>query len=140
MKYLLTLFLSTIMFSQNLDVNNDFNNTLIRNSILTGNLSTNLSLNIKPLSSEYFKKVVKNQFKTILESKNKKIKIKTLGVDYFLEYNSLYPYKKNNGTMLPNRGYQHIISPGIFFQIGPLSIKLKPEHHYSENKTFEGFS
>ena len=41
--------------------------------------------------------------------------------------------------MIPNRGYQHIISPGFFLRLGPLSIQLKPEHHFSENKPFNGF-
>ena len=41
--------------------------------------------------------------------------------------------------MIPNRGYQHIISAGIYAEIGPLSIQLKPEQLYSENKDFEGF-
>ena len=41
--------------------------------------------------------------------------------------------------MIPNRGYQHIVSPGLYFKVGPLSIKFKPEHHYSENKKFDGF-
>ena len=40
--------------------------------------------------------------------------------------------------MIPNKGYQHIISPG-FFRAGPLSIQFKPEHHFSENKNFDGF-
>ena len=42
------------------------------------------------------------------------------GIDYFLEYNTHHPYNRNNGTMIPNRGYQHIISPGLFFKIGPI--------------------
>ena len=41
--------------------------------------------------------------------------------------------------MIPNRGYQHIISAGIYAEIGPLSIQIKPEHFFSENKDFEGF-
>ena len=36
--------------------------------------------------------------------------------------------------MVPNRGYQHIFSTGIYVEIGPLSIQLKPEHLFSENK------
>ena len=56
-----------------------------------------------------------------------------------MEFNSNHPYNRNNGTMIPNKGYQHIISPGIFFKLGPLSIQLKPEHHYSDNKVFDGF-
>ena len=34
-------------------------------------------------------------------------------IDYNLEFNSNHPYNRNNGTMIPNRGYQHIISPGV---------------------------
>ena len=41
--------------------------------------------------------------------------------------------------MIPNRGYQHIMSGGIYAEIGPLSIQLKPEHLFSQNKDFEGF-
>ncbi len=41
--------------------------------------------------------------------------------------------------MIPNRGFQHIFSPGIFMKIGPMSIKIKPEHLYAENKKFNGF-
>jgi hypothetical protein len=41
--------------------------------------------------------------------------------------------------MIPNRGYQHIISAGIYAEIGPLSIQIKPENLFSQNKDFEGF-
>ena len=41
--------------------------------------------------------------------------------------------------MVPNRGYQHILSTGIYAEIGMLSIQLKPEYLYSQNKDFEGF-
>jgi hypothetical protein len=66
-------------------------------------------------------------------------KIKILPIDYNIEFNSHHPYNRNNGSMIPNRGYQHIISAGIYAEIGPLSIQLKPEHLFSENKDFEGF-
>ena len=39
----------------------------------------------------------------------------------------------------PISGYQHILSAGIYAEIGPLSIQLKPEYLYSQNKDFEGF-
>jgi len=66
-------------------------------------------------------------------------KIKILPVDYNIEFNSHHPYNRNNGSMGPNRGYQHILSAGIYAEIGPLSIQLKPEYLYSQNKDFEGF-
>ena len=41
--------------------------------------------------------------------------------------------------MIPNRGYQHILSFGIFTEIGPFSIQIKLNTFYSQNKDFEGW-
>ena len=71
--------------------------------------------------------------------KNQSIKIDILPLDYTIDYNSDYPYNRNNGSMIPNRGYQHIISFGFYSEIGPLSIQIKPEHLFSENKDFKVF-
>ena len=140
MRFLYILFFfSSFIYSQNIDVNNDFNYSLLRNAILKGDISTNYSLNIKPVDLQKFESLFNKQYKTIIENSSKSIQIKTLGIDYFLEYNSKHPYNRNNGSMIPNRGYQHIFSPGLFIKLGPISLQLKPEHHYSENKKFDGF-
>jgi hypothetical protein len=140
MKHIIYFLFCISAFSQRIDVNNDFNYNSIRSSILLNNLKTNYSLNIRPLYAvEDFEKILNNQFKTIYINKKENIKIKTLGIDYFIEYNTRHPYNRNNGTMIPNRGYQHIISPGLYFKIGPLSIKFKPEHHFSQNLEFDTF-
>ena len=41
--------------------------------------------------------------------------------------------------MVPNRGYQHLLSFGLRGKIGPIQFQLKPEHHYAQNKNFQGF-
>ena len=134
----ISLFLGILSYSQNIDVNDSYNYEFIRTSILKGDIESDYSFNIRPILSNEFENL-NNQFKTVVGNKKNTLIIKTLGVDYFMEYNSRHPYNRNNGTMIPNRGYQHIISPGIFLKIGPLTVKLKPEHHYSENKSFDGF-
>ena len=139
LKNLFFLIFPIILVGQNINLNNDFNNQLLRYSVLTNEIETEFSLNLKPLNSNTFSKLLANQYKTIYNNSSKTIQIKTLGIDYFFEYNSNHPYNRNNGTMIPNRGYQHIISPGIFIKTGPLTIQFKPEHHYSENKEFDGF-
>ncbi len=128
-----------LVIGQYINVNNDFNNQMIRYSALANIIETEFSLNLKPLNYNYFSDILRNQYKTILSNPSNTIQIKTLGIDYFIEYNSHHPYNRNNGTMIPNRGYQHIISPGIFIKAGPLSIQFKPEYHFSENKNFDGF-
>ena len=49
-----------------------------------------------------------------------------------------HPYNRNNGSMGPNRGYQHILSAGIYAEIGPLSIQLKPEYLFQRIKILKG--
>ncbi len=136
---LLFLLFPILIFGQNINLNNDFNNQFIRYAVLSNKIDTELSLNVKPLNLNSFSEIIGDQYKIIFNNKSKSIEIKTLGIDYFIEYNSHHPYNRNNGTMIPNRGYQHIISPGLFIKIGPLTIQFKPEHHFSENKKFDGF-
>ena len=129
------LFSGLLIHSQNFNINNDYFNTLLRNKILSGEINTDFSLNIRPLESSYFQEHFRS--KTSLIKKN--IEIDFLGFEYFVEYNTNHPYNRNNGSMIPNRGYQHLISPGFYFKTGLLSIKLKPEYHFSENRNFNGF-
>ncbi len=138
-KYFFLIFLTLNVYSQNINVNNDFNYQNIRISVLSQNTYTESSLNIRPLNLDNFDNLTFAQYKTLFKNKKETVEFKSLGIDYFLEYNSKHPYNRNNGTMIPNRGYQHIVSPGIYFRFGILSIQLKPEHHYSENKNFNGF-
>ena len=65
--------------------------------------------------------------------------LKILPVDFLMEYSSHHPYSRNNGSMIPSRGYQQLISFGFFAELGPLSIQFKPEAVYAENRNFEGF-
>ena len=65
--------------------------------------------------------------------------LKILPVDFIMEYSSHHPYSRNNGSMIPNRGYQQLVSFGFHAELGPLSIQFKPESVYAENRNFEGF-
>ena len=109
LKYLFFLFFPTFIIGQNINLNNDFNNQIIRYSVLANEIKTDLSFNVRPLNANSFSEVLGNQYKTIISNPSNTIQIKTLGIDYFIEYNSHHPYNRNNGTMIPNRGYQHII-------------------------------
>jgi hypothetical protein len=56
------------------------------------------------------------------------------------QYNSHHPYGWNDGSMIPARGYQTMLSGGFFLKVGPLSIQLRPEFVYAQNKSFDGFA
>ena len=52
------------------------------------------------------------------------------------QYNSHHPYGMNDGAMIPAKGYQSIISAGLYAEIGPLSIQFRPEFVYAKNENF----
>jgi hypothetical protein len=56
------------------------------------------------------------------------------------QYNSHHPYGWNDGPMISARGYQTIVSAGLFAKFGPLSIQLRPEYVFAQNNKFDGFA
>ena len=149
MKYKLFLFFFFtffVSFCQTINLNESYLSNYLRTSQIVGKFKNDVSFTLKPFDiGTSGHKIENNVFNTeeysptLITFFNDKGKIKILPVDYNIEFNSHHPYNRNNGSMIPNRGYQHIISAGIYAEIGPLSIQLKPEQLYSENKDFEGF-
>jgi hypothetical protein len=56
------------------------------------------------------------------------------------QFNSHHPYGWNDGPMIPAKGYQTMISGGIYLKYGPLSVQLRPEYVYATNPAFDGFA
>ena len=140
---LFTFFISS---SQTINLNESYLNDYLRTSQLLGNFKSDVSFTLKPFdigkngletNKEIFDK--EKYARTLLSFVKANGRVKILPVDYNIEFNSHHPYNRNNGSMGPNRGYQHILSAGIYAEIGPLSVQLKPEYLYSQNKDFEGF-
>ena len=135
-----------ISSSQTINLNESFLTDYLRTSQLQGKFQSDVSFTLRPfdigkngleINKEIFN--IEEYSPTVLTFFKNKGKIKILPIDYNIEFNSHHPYNRNNGSMVPNRGYQHILSTGIYVEIGPLSVQLKPEHLFSENKDFEGF-
>ena len=149
MKHNFFLFLFFTFFisnSQTINLNESYLTDYLRTSQLLGDFKSDVSFTLRPfdigkngleINKEIFN--TEKYAPTVLSFFKNKGNIKILPIDYNIEFNSHHPYNRNNGSMVPNRGYQHIISAGIYAEIGPLSIQLKPEHLFSENKDFEGF-
>ncbi len=144
--FFLILFSFLISNSQTINLNESHIVDYFRTSQLLGNLNSNFSFTIKPfdieksglkISSEYFDS--KKYAPTVLNFFKVSGKIKILPIDLNIEYNSHHPYNRNNGSMIPNRGFQKLTSLGFYFELGPLSVQLKPEYVLSENKPFNGF-
>lgn len=62
--------------------------------------------------------------------------IKILPFIWQQQYHSNPFYNRNNGALVPAKGYQTLLSPGVFAKYKFLSIQLRPEFVFAENKTF----
>jgi hypothetical protein len=65
--------------------------------------------------------------------------LQLLPITWQQQYNSNHPEGWNDGAMIPARGYQTLFSAGVYAKYGPLSIQLRPEAVYAENRAFQGF-
>jgi hypothetical protein len=132
--------------SQTINLNESHLIDFLRTSQLNGDFKSDFSFNIRPI--HIGKNGLKindsifnlNEFSPKLFTfSNGKGSIKILPIDFNINYNSHHPYNRNNGSMIPTRGYQHIISAGIFLELGPISLQIKPENVYSQNLNYDGF-
>jgi hypothetical protein len=56
------------------------------------------------------------------------------------QLNTDHPYGWNDGAMIPAKGYQTLITGGVYLKYGPLSITFQPEYVYAVNLPFAGFA
>jgi len=52
------------------------------------------------------------------------------------QYNVNAPYGMNNGPMVPAKGYQSLLSAGVYAKYAALSVQLQPEFVFAQNKDF----
>ena len=82
-----------------------------------------------------------NQFRKLLYKNSKyKTEIYALPVVLQQQFNSHHPYGMNDGSMVQAKGYETQFSAGLFAKFGPLTIQLRPEYVYAENKKFQKLS
>ena len=125
--------------AQNISLNEQYVYDDLRDLQLLGKLSTEHSFIIRPFNINNIEEIkIKDLYiKDIYKTDD--FQFSLLSPQYKIEFNSNHPYNRNNGSMLPNRGYQHLFSFGIFSKIGPLEITLRPEHFFAQNLNFDGF-
>ena len=138
------LFYHISYYSQTLNLNNPIFENNLRIAQLNGKINPNLSFTLRPIDLNNYE--VENELlnydnyaPVVFSALNDKFKIKLLPLDFNTNYNSHHPYNRNNGSMIPSRGYQQLFSAGVFIELGPLSIQFKPENIYAENKEYDGF-
>lgn len=148
---ILTVFSSIGVYSQSLSVNMDFLNEYYRRQQLLGNVDPLISFTNRPLFSEALnvEKIYDpdNTLSTVRKNSSTgnfsfykgRGRFQILPISILNQFNSQRPEGINDGSMIPSRGTQIRASAGFYFNFGPLSIKIKPEFVYAQNKFFEGF-
>jgi len=82
----------------------------------------------------------KTKFEGAYRFGGKKGIIQLLPFTWQQQFNTHHPYSLNDGAMIPARGYQTIVSGGFYAKFGSLSLQLRPEVVYAENKPFKTFA
>lgn len=115
-----------------------------RREQILGTTDSLISFTIRPLSSELAQDTAyrMNSFTKFNGRYNfpgEKGYVQLLPFHIQFQSNSLLPYDWNDGSMISSVGGQQQISAGVYAKYGPLSIQLRPEYVYAENKSFEEF-
>ena len=138
----------TASYSQTLPVGTPLLEERARLNQLRGELDGNTSFLIRPL---YPKGIQASDSlaltadsarlsidQNVLYTKSK-ISVSLLPLTVKQQYNSHHPFGWNDGAMIPAKGYQGMLSAGVYTKVGPLSIQLQPELVFAQNSTFTTF-
>nr|WP_294795199.1 capsule assembly Wzi family protein [uncultured Mucilaginibacter sp.] len=121
-----------------------------RRAQLFGEADTNVSFTVRPIFPKLSTTKPLDPFYPDLKEKREersggkwqdgKLIIEALPVTIQTQFNSHHPYGWNDGPMIPAKGFQTLISAGVYGQLGPVTFQLKPELVAAENKEFETFN
>ena len=135
--FILILFIfNNFLQSQSINLNETQIIDYLRNQQLLGNFDDKVSFSIRPIKVD---KKINELINLYSEPKKKEIYFRFLPINFNIEYSSHHPYNRNNGSMIPARGYQQLVSLGGFLKFGPLEIQIKTENIFAENKIYDGF-
>jgi len=132
-----------ILFSQSASSNQIIFEEYLRRGQLVGkNISSSFLL--RPIILADSLKSTNLQYaNTILEKDSTRFfspDIKLLPISMGIQFGSGNPYPEG-GKFLQAKGYQQLVSAGIYGGIGPLYIQLQPEFVFAQNKYYDfGFS
>ena len=142
----ISVFFSPSVFAQSIPVGFQPFEDYYRRKQLNGELDSTLSFTIRPVAPAFIQKGRRNEpdtllnpGKTIYQSASGKSSILLLPFSWQQRYNGNPSYSRNDGLMIPAKGYQSYLSAGFFARSGLLSIQIKPEYVFAENGKFREY-
>ena len=117
-----------------------------RRDQLLGKIDSTISFSVRPLNNRALQKANLYDGDSLLSSDrrnvvkgNRDIHVELLPISWQHQITSGFPYGWNDGSMIPNVGYQTQLRLGIFAEYKFVSIQLDPEFVYAQNKYYTGF-
>ncbi len=143
----LLIFISEPVFSQSLPVGSIAIEDYYLRKQLNGDLDSTISFTVRPsfpfnIQAKSLSEVdtFLNPGKQIYSSASGRSKILVLPFFWQQRYNGHPSNNRNDGGMIPARGYQSLVSAGLFAKVGPLSVQIRPEYVFAGNAAFKEFS
>jgi len=141
---LFILFFFNTGLTQTIPIGSVFSETL-RSMQLMGKLDSSISFTVNPIYSNkqvsvqgIYSFIDNNEASKsdglILSGKNSMLKL--LPVLFNQQLNTDHPYGWNDGAMISAKGYQTLISAGIYASLGPLEVQFQPEMVYAANPAY----
>lgn len=143
---LILLFSSITLKSQTIPLGSPIVENYLRRQQLLGKFDSTFSFNYRPIT--FGKNGVKvdstvfnldSYYGAGLPLFGMKNAVRFLPLENRLSYDHNHPDSRNDGSMIRSRGLQNYFSAGIYAEIGPLTIQLKPEFVWAQNKDYDGF-
>ncbi len=116
----------------------------LRRQQLLGDSTLSASLMIRPLPTSLMigslqKSLMIRTMNASTETQKPVFEYGLMPVVWKQRYTSDHPLSLNDGAMIGARGYQTLMSAGVYARVGILSVQLMPEWVYAENRPFDGF-
>ncbi|GAA4785419.1 hypothetical protein GCM10023231_11640 [Olivibacter ginsenosidimutans] len=138
------------IYAQTLPVGSPLLDDYYRRQQLMGKLDSTISFSIRPLTQQaigieniFWPDSTSERFAGhdggIYYTANGEGMLQVLPVQWENQYTSAYPYSLNDGPMIPNVGFQTMLSAGIFAKYKFLSIQFRPEFVSAANKSYVDF-
>ncbi len=132
--YLFFMALSNLVAAQSGNFLGDGMQDIIRRNQLLGKVSAQHSLMINEFAD------VNTALDSLFPLRKKPTKnIQLLPINIISQYNSNYPFGRNDGAMIPARGFQHFVAAGFSVTKGNFTFQLRPELVAAANTDFETF-
>jgi len=123
-----------------------------RRAQLLGQADSSISLMIRPILPKlsfrakdvFYQDSTEKRYdllntQSVYRSKDGKLTVSLLPVNVQTQINSHHPYGWNDGAMIPAKGFQTLLSGGLYLEYGMLSVQFKPEVNLAVNGKFDTF-